>query len=85
MVCPSLKPFEKIEKAETGNQTAWFGQEFPKPETGNSVSVWFKPPHPSLSRFETKLPQHYSIVSWGFLGLSGYHCWHHKYDQTIVP
>jgi hypothetical protein len=55
-----LKPFEKIEKAETGNQTAWFGQEFPKPETGNSVSVWFKP---SLSQFETKLPQHYHTTT----------------------
>ena len=65
---PSLKPFEKIEKAETGNQTAWFGQEFPKPETGNPVSVWFKP---SLSRFETKLPQHYTGARGTYLLIRG--------------
>ena len=53
---PNLKPFKKFEKAETGNQTIRFGQKFPKPETGNSVSVWFKL---SLNRFQTKLPQHY--------------------------
>ena len=53
---PNLKPFKKFEKAETGNQTIRFGQKFPKLETGNSVSVWFKP---SLNRFQTKLPQHY--------------------------
>ena len=45
---PNLKPFKKFEKAETRNQTVRFGQKFPKPETGNSVSIWFKL---SLNRF----------------------------------
>ena len=46
----SLKLFKKFNKAKTGNQTVWFGQNFPKLEAGNSVLVWFKPNFPNTTQ-----------------------------------